>query len=94
VSSRRPESELPSDRENASLEELSARVLERYESALIRERLARFDGTRTRTAASLGISRKTLFNKMSRYGIDYQPSARAGARPFHHYGRFKSFPTK
>ncbi len=46
-----------------------SRVTERYERALITARLAACRGNRTETARSLGISRKTLFNKMRRYGL-------------------------
>ncbi len=38
-------------------------------SELIVSRLAHHRGNRTATADSLGISRKTLFNKMREYGI-------------------------
>jgi two-component system response regulator AtoC len=51
------------------LEELVREATERIEAAAIRERLRRHAGHRTRTAASLGIGRKTLFNKMRTYGI-------------------------
>jgi two-component system response regulator AtoC len=51
------------------LEELVRNVVDRFEAAAIRERLQRCGWNRTRTAESLGISRKTLFNKMQRYDI-------------------------
>ena len=43
---------------------------ERLEQRMIRERLKRFRGRRAATAESLGVSRKTLFNKMRQYGLD------------------------
>jgi DNA-binding NtrC family response regulator len=51
------------------LDALVREATERIEAGAIRERLRRHGGHRTRTAASLGIGRKTLFNKMTRYGI-------------------------
>ena len=36
---------------------------------MIRQRLERHGYSRTLTAESLGVSRKTLFNKMRAYGI-------------------------
>ena len=36
---------------------------------MIVSRLAEFSGNRTATADSLGVSRKTLFNKMRQYGL-------------------------
>jgi DNA-binding NtrC family response regulator len=56
-------------REDASLEELTGEAVEQLESAIIRDRLRRHRWSRSRTAESLGISRKTLFNKIKRYGI-------------------------
>jgi DNA-binding NtrC family response regulator len=41
----------------------------KIEKKLISERLAMFEGNKTQTAESLGVSRKTLFNKMKLYGI-------------------------
>jgi two-component system C4-dicarboxylate transport response regulator DctD len=46
-----------------------ARATERVEKALIIARLSRFHGNRTATAESLGISRKTLFNKMREHSL-------------------------
>jgi two-component system, NtrC family, response regulator AtoC len=51
------------------LEELVAGMVERLEASVIRDRLREHGWNRTRTADSLGISRKTLFNKIQRYGI-------------------------
>jgi len=42
---------------------------EKLERIMIVSRLAEFNGNRTATADSLGISRKTLFNKMRQYGL-------------------------
>jgi len=41
----------------------------KIESQLIIERLTMFEGSKTKTAESLGVSRKTLFNKMKTYNI-------------------------
>ena len=40
------------------------------EKATILNALKNYDGHKTKTAAALGISRTTLFNKMKKYGID------------------------
>jgi DNA-binding NtrC family response regulator len=42
---------------------------EKLEKSIIISRLAEMSGNRTATAESLGISRKTLFNKMRQYGL-------------------------
>jgi transcriptional regulator with PAS, ATPase and Fis domain len=42
----------------------------RYETQLIRDALARNDGSRVQAAKDLGIARETLFAKMRKYGID------------------------
>jgi DNA-binding NtrC family response regulator len=42
---------------------------EKLEKLMVISRLAEFNGNRTATADSLGISRKTLFNKMRQYGL-------------------------
>ena len=42
---------------------------EKLERMMLISRLAEFNGNRTATADSLGISRKTLFNKMRQYGL-------------------------
>jgi len=60
-----------------SVNELDRRTLadvvreasERLERQLILSRLTEFRGNRTLAAESLGISRKTLFNKMRQYGM-------------------------
>ena len=54
-----------SETEASSMKEINAQV----EKELIQETLKRHRHNRTLTAESLNISRKTLFNKMKRYGI-------------------------
>lgn len=51
------------------LYEESVHSLREMEESLIRNALLRNEGHRERTAAELGISRKTLLNKMKTYGI-------------------------
>ncbi|HEX4952004.1 MAG TPA: sigma-54 dependent transcriptional regulator [Thermoanaerobaculia bacterium] len=53
-----------------TLAEAVENVTARLERVLIIRRLAECHGNRTATAESLGISRKTLFNKMRQYGIE------------------------
>jgi Nif-specific regulatory protein len=43
------------------------------EKRVVLERLKRFNGNRTRTAASLGISRRTLLNKLAEWKQDEEP---------------------
>jgi len=52
-----------------TLTEAVGEVTERIEKMMILSRLAEMNGSRTATAESLGISRKTLFNKMRQYGL-------------------------
>src|SRR5262245_16901182 len=54
---------------NMPLADVVKDVTERLEKTIISSRLARMAGNRTATAESLGISRKTLFNKMRQYGF-------------------------
>lgn len=56
----------PSKVDGAGIKEINAQV----EKELILETLKKHNFNRTLTAESLNISRKTLFNKMKRYGID------------------------
>ena len=42
------------------------------EVAIIKDHLTRFKGNRSKTAESLGITRKTLFRKMNTYEVDYK----------------------
>lgn len=52
--------------EKSNIKEINAQV----EKEIILETLKKFNFNRTLTAEALNISRKTLFNKMKRYGID------------------------
>lgn len=52
--------------ENSSIREINAQV----EKEIILEALKKHNYNRTLTAEALNISRKTLFNKMKRYGLD------------------------
>jgi DNA-binding NtrC family response regulator len=62
--------ELPrSDLSHLSLAEAVTEATERLEKVMILARLAEHRGSRTATAESLGVSRKTLFNKMRQYGL-------------------------
>jgi DNA-binding NtrC family response regulator len=58
-----------SDLSRLSLADAVAEATERLERMMILSRLAEHRGSRTATAESLGISRKTLFNKMRQYGL-------------------------
>ncbi|RMH18805.1 MAG: sigma-54-dependent Fis family transcriptional regulator [Acidobacteria bacterium] len=58
-----------SDLDHMALAEAVSEATERLEKRMIRSRLAAHKGNRTATAESLGISRKTLFNKMRHYGL-------------------------
>ena len=53
----------------ATLSEALKDASERIERRMILTRLAEMGGSRTATADSLGISRKTLFNKMRQFGL-------------------------
>jgi nitrogen regulation protein NR(I) len=57
------------DVSNMNLADVVKDVTERLEKTIISSRLAKMSGNRTATAESLGISRKTLFNKMRQYGF-------------------------
>jgi DNA-binding NtrC family response regulator len=58
-----------SDLVGLTLAEAVAQATERLEKVMILSRLAAHRGSRTATAESLGVSRKTLFNKMRQYGL-------------------------
>ncbi len=60
---------LPRDLGDVTLAEAMVTVAAQIERHLIATRLAEHRGHRTRTAESLGISRKTLFNKMRQHAI-------------------------
>ena len=62
------------DLSKASLFEAVKDAIEKLEKKMIAMRLAEMKGNRMATAESLGISRKSLFNKMRQYGMD-DPSA-------------------
>lgn len=53
--------------------------VDRYEAELIREALAAHGGEVKATLAALGLPRKTLYDKLRRYGIDRQSFARPGS---------------
>ncbi|HSR53114.1 MAG TPA: helix-turn-helix domain-containing protein, partial [Acidobacteriota bacterium] len=61
------------DFQNINLAEAVATATESVERRMIMSRLASHGGNRNATAESLGISRKTLFNKMKQLNIDYEP---------------------
>ncbi|HEV7508144.1 MAG TPA: sigma-54 dependent transcriptional regulator [Thermoanaerobaculia bacterium] len=63
-----------SDLSGLSLADAVAEATERLEKVMILARLADHQGSRTATAESLGVSRKTLFNKMRQYGISGEES--------------------
>jgi DNA-binding NtrC family response regulator len=58
-----------SDLTRLTLSEAVTQATERLEKVMILSRLAAHRGSRTATAESLGVSRKTLFNKMRQYGL-------------------------
>ncbi len=55
--------------DNLTLAEAVQRAGERVERALIHATLVELEGNRTASAQRLGVSRKTLFNKMRDYGL-------------------------
>lgn len=57
------------DLSRLSLGQAVGEAVERIEKIMILSRLAEHRGNRTVTAESLGVSRKTLFNKMRQYGL-------------------------
>lgn len=58
-----------SDLHQLTLQDAVKEATERLEKRMIVSRLADLSGSRTATAESLGISRKTLFNKMRQYKL-------------------------
>lgn len=52
-----------------TLAQAVGRAVERIERSVIHAALAEHRGSRTATAESLGVNRKTLFNKMRQYGM-------------------------
>ncbi len=68
-----------SDLDRMKLTDAVGEATERLEKRMIVSRLAAHKGNRTATAESLGVSRKTLFNKMRQYGLgDPEPAELAG----------------
>ncbi len=63
------ESRASRDLSRLSLSEAVKEATEKLEKMMILSRLAEMHGNRTATAEHLGISRKTLFNKMRLYGL-------------------------
>jgi DNA-binding NtrC family response regulator len=63
-----------SDLSRMTLTEAVSEATERLEKMMILSRLAEHHGSRTMTAESLGVSRKTLFNKMRQYGMTGEES--------------------
>jgi len=61
---------LPEDLDQMTLVDAVGEVTGRLEKRVILARLAAHQNNRTATAVSLGVSRKTLFNKMRQYGLD------------------------
>ena len=59
----------PRDITKETLTDAVREATEKLERMMIVSRLAELKGNRTATADSLGISRKTLFNKMRQYGL-------------------------
>ncbi len=70
-----------SDLDLLQLADAVREATERLEKRMIVSRLAAHRGNRTATAESLGVSRKTLFNKMRHYGLgDPEPDDDAAPR--------------
>ena len=66
------ESTMPADLGGLTLADAVREVTERLEKRMIVSRLDEHNGNRTATAKNLGISRKTLFNKMRQYHLGDQ----------------------
>ena len=66
------------DQGQVRLSDAVSQMTERVERTLIVSRLAQLRGNRTATAQSLGVSRKTLFNKMRQYGLTHEEDDEAG----------------
>jgi DNA-binding NtrC family response regulator len=66
------------DLSQASIAEAVKETTEKLEKMMIVSRLSELNGNRTATADSLGISRKTLFNKMRQYGLGGDESDEGG----------------
>ena len=68
-----------SDLDHMTLGDAVAQATERLEKRMILSRLATLKGSRTETAKSLGVSRKTLFNKMRQYGLGDESIEESGS---------------
>lgn len=66
-----------SDLSGLTLGQAVSQATERLEKMMILSRLAEHGGSRTLTAESLGVSRKTLFNKMRQYGLSAEEAEEA-----------------
>jgi DNA-binding NtrC family response regulator len=66
------------DSEPLTLADAVRQATERVEKAMILSRLGEHRGNRTATAESLGVSRKTLFNKMRQYGLGQSGPGQSG----------------
>ncbi len=67
-----PEGGAPAGLRPLRLSDAVAEATERLERVLILARLAEHGGNRTAAAESLGVSRKTLFNKMRQYRLTWE----------------------
>jgi two-component system, NtrC family, response regulator AtoC len=63
------EAPMPADLDRMTLADAAAEVTRRVEKRMIVSQLAAHGGNRTETARRLGVSRKTLFNKIRTYGL-------------------------
>jgi len=71
-------SQIEKRNEHSSIKELANQAAENLERQLIVESLEKFDWNRTKTAQHLGITRRTLFNKMKKYSISKDSSTIRG----------------
>ena len=77
----RPAGLVPEPPRAGTLADALDTVVAQVEREMIIKRLAQFKGNRTAAADSLGISRKTLFNKMRQHGISVPGEEAEGAEP-------------
>lgn len=63
-------SEIDSPLEGGNIIDLATKTSSSLEKQLIREALEKFSWNRTKTANYLGITRRTLFNKISKYALE------------------------
>ncbi|MEE8524286.1 MAG: sigma-54 dependent transcriptional regulator, partial [Thermoanaerobaculia bacterium] len=72
---------MPHDLDQMTLAEAVAEVTKRVEKRMIVSQLAANSGNRTETAKRLGVSRKTLFNKIRQHGLeDWDKDGDAGGQ--------------